>query len=478
MENSTLFIRGQVWFWEDPVYGRKENNSEISIGEATLRYSRYCIIAQTTDTIDSNSVLVIPCSSSNHTPHDVPVPLTHLFHDNFTYARTKLIFPVHPKFLQRYICTLHDDVMKQVEIELIKMLVPSIVNIPDAELSRFNLNLQSNIEEPIIPRDPNLFEINVKSFIKDHLVIAGDDTLMSSYELKDAFDQYCMIHKLNVINDIVEFLEIFTRITNNNGYHFQDKQRYNVVEFRGLKIRGKLKLSILMTERDIINPVDPQRPGKWDDDSISEFLNVYNTEGIDAASEKFALKPSTATNYWYKWKDKMKENNTPVIRSGIPSTTDIPKSISKVSNMIRDRLKHYDAYALVEDFEKDPNKHLDEDAFYAAASSSLYYSLLDLLSIRKDDSGKFFIPLVNENSKYLQTWHFFDKVYHDRRISVTRDGDKMLELYFKYFPNYTGIDFDWIQKMKHRLKNRMNLNDLGIMELEDMILRGYCKSWK
>lgn len=474
MENSSLFIRGQVWYWDDPIYGRKENKLEVSIGEAVLRYSRYCVIAQTTNTIDKSSVLVIPCSSSNHTPHDVPAPLAHIFHDNFTYARTRGIFPVHPKFLQRYICTLPENIMKQIEVELVKLLLPSVYeNMDETDVKNiFGLDINALVTTESIPKYEPVLEINVRSFIKDHLVKSDPNDSISAYELKDAFNQYCVIHQYPVIEDIVEFLDMFTKVTNNTGYHFSDKPRFNLVEFKGLKIRGNLKLSIMMNDRDLINPNDPQKPGRWNDESIDDFLTTYNRDGVIAASEKFNLKQSTATNYWYRWKDKLDVREAPEVNMRLPTTVDAPRSVSKIANFIRDSLKDDDIYSTLKEYEL--CDYPQEINFYSCLGTSIYYSLLDFLGIRKDKAGNFFSPNLNDNSKYLETWYFFDRVYHDRHVSLYKNGSTMMEAYRNHFPNQSGINSEWLNKFRFRIGNKLNMNEDGINVICEKIKSVYC----
>lgn len=476
MESSSLFIRGQVWYWEDPIYGRKENNIEISIGEATLRYSRYCIIAQTTNTITKSSILVIPCSSCNHTPHDVPSPLSHVFHENFTYARTIGLFPVHPKFLQRYVCTLSDQTMKQIESELVKLLMPSFTSIIDDDefMDRFGININASDKHTTISKSTSELEIITRSFIRDHLVKSDLNDIISAYELKDAFNQYCIINNRDIVDDIVEFLDTFTKVTNNPGYHFSDKGRFNLIEFKGIRIKEDFKLSISIDEKDLINPDDSQKAGKWDDDTIKEFIKIYNDDGLEIAAEKFDLKQSTATNYWYRWKDKFENTEIPKVIVKLPNAADSPKSISKVSNMIRDTLKDQDIYPLQSKYMISEEAIINESSFYSIIGTCVYYSLLDFLSIKKDDDGNFFIPTLNENTKYISTWHFFDTIYHDKKISVTKNGKYMMILYRKHFPSHDGIDSMWLDKLRLRLENRLNMNADGIMEICKIINNEYC----
>jgi hypothetical protein len=59
-DRSYTFVRGQVWYWDDPIFGRKEGNMTIPPWDASVRFSRYVIVAQSTLTINPLSVLVIP----------------------------------------------------------------------------------------------------------------------------------------------------------------------------------------------------------------------------------------------------------------------------------------------------------------------------------------------------------------------------------------------------------------------------------
>lgn len=478
MKSSCLFIRGQVWYWEDPIYGRKENNIDVSIGEATVRYSRYCIIAQTTDTIDKSSVLVIPCSSSNHTTHDVQAPLAHVFHENFTYARTRGIFPVHPRFLQRYICTLPENVMKQIEAKLIQLLIPSLYDAIDENefAERFGIDINSTILNADLQKhDPVLEEVHIRSFIRDHIIVSDLKNSISAYELKDAFDQYCVIHNMPVVDDIVEFLDIFTKVTNKANHHFYDNPKLNVVEFKGLKIKGSLKLSIPFSEKDLINSDDPQRPGRWNDESIDEFITLYNREGVDAVSEKYQLKQSTATNYWYKWKERLNTMKPPVTVPKIPSTADAPRSVSKMANIIRDSLIDDESFTVYEDYVLNGTLHpISKLQFYNDIGTCIYYSLLEFLWIRQDKSGTFFIPNINENSNHLSTWHFFDHLYHDRRISMSKNGMEIMSLYRKYFPENNGIDPEWLNRLKSRLTSRFDIPISAIDKICSSIEEIYC----
>lgn len=127
--NSSVFVKGQVWYWEDPIYGKKQNNYIVETNEVTTRYSRYCIIMQNTDTISSSSILVIPCSTVRR-EHDIKVTITHVnreggFNNSYTYAKIEKIFPVHADSLKRYVCTLSNDSIRDIENRINELLINS-----------------------------------------------------------------------------------------------------------------------------------------------------------------------------------------------------------------------------------------------------------------------------------------------------------------------------------------------------------------
>lgn len=479
MNESVCFIRGQVWYWEDPIYGPKENNMNVSIGEATMRYNRYCIIAETNDSIKNNSVLVIPCSSSSNTMYDVPISLTHFFKDGYTYARVKEIFPVHPRYLQRYVCTISDKDMKLIEGTLAKILVPTIFNEfgNDGFYDLFGMSHENTTYNPVTT-NADVLEINIRRFIHEHLVIGNPEDTISAYELKDAYDQFCIINNMQIDTDIVEFLDTFTKLTSNSSHEFINRSKYNIINIKGIRIIGDLSLSILLNEREIINPDDPQKLAKWNDSTIDDFLKAYEEFGIAHVCEKFDIKESTATNYWYKWKDRLEQKQHIQIVPKVPSTVDVKASISKISNFIRDDLCKKNLFynpKIMKD-NKIPVKDfhgLTASQFYKSIGNCIFYSLNELLSI-KINGDIAHIPVISENNKYIDTWHFFDKAYHDKRISLCKNAEDTFMNYRKHFPTKDAISRDWLPILKKYLF-KLNLRTKSIDIIISMIEELCCK---
>ena len=111
MANQKRYLRGQIWHWNDPVYGEKKDGKWVDSYESIMRYSRYVIIMQDTDTINGTA-LIVPCSTQPGAD-DTEVEFS-IYDGKASYARCKLITPVQTKQLDNYIGTLDDDTMQTI----------------------------------------------------------------------------------------------------------------------------------------------------------------------------------------------------------------------------------------------------------------------------------------------------------------------------------------------------------------------------
>lgn len=117
-----------------------------------------------------------------------------------------------------------------------------------------------------------------------------------------------------------------------------------------------------------------------------------------------------------------------------------------------DYLKDNDIYNVLE-----VNHMMSDEEFYAKTQSYIYFTLLELLGIIQEGRD-YLIPPVTEDSPYLETWQFFDYIYHDPRISVSQEADKLMALYRKYHDIMGGIHLDWLDKLHSRFQGRMGLS--------------------
>lgn len=472
MEKSCLFLRGQVWYWEDPIYSRKENAIDVPLGESTFRYSRYVIITQTEETMSRGSVLVVPCSSTNNTPHDVPIPLAHVFHEDISYAKTRGTFPVHVRFLQRYICTLPEYVMKLIEAEHLKMLAPSICGTMTNEeiAEKFNIDM-NNINAHNIGITHQSLSKTICNFAKESLMKTGNESdIISVYEMKTAFDDFCDTRNFDNTDDMIEFIESFNRIPG----LFDSKPlpyNHNIKYWEGLKFQKEV-IPIIPDEKDLINESDLQRQGRWSDGDIIKFLLYYQEHELEDTSEKYGLKKSTATSYWYKWRSRLDETDN----SLDINFENIYLAISKMSNIMRDTLIEQNVFEIPNLF-SDTQEPISSDRFYHQIGICIYYSLLDTLGIQKDSSGKFYYPLVTKDSPCIPTWYFLDKIYHDRRISYAKNGKTLMRLFREYHGNvHTGIrDDQWLNRLSFKINRKFSCNENACKIITSILREIFCE---
>ena len=84
MRDVRIYARGQIWFWDDPTYGKKSEQlimeADIPIGERAMHYSRYVLIVQhvcTSETTEGGyipNILVAPISTTDFV-HDYDIPI-------------------------------------------------------------------------------------------------------------------------------------------------------------------------------------------------------------------------------------------------------------------------------------------------------------------------------------------------------------------------------------------------------------------
>ena len=105
--------RGQIWFWEDPIYGDKRdaNNYGIIGNDSITHFSRYVLVVQNSETMSGGECLVAPISSSNNGKFAVPVSI----HGHLAYILLNKIFPASAKSLRKYVSVLKVDKMRKVD---------------------------------------------------------------------------------------------------------------------------------------------------------------------------------------------------------------------------------------------------------------------------------------------------------------------------------------------------------------------------
>jgi hypothetical protein len=436
---TSVFIRGQVWYWEDPMYGAKQYGCDVALGEQTIRYNRYCIVIQNSDTIINNSVLVIPCSSKNSSPNDVAITLAHPCCINNTYAKVSSVFPVHPKRLTKYVCTLGTDAMDEIDAKLHQIMFSSndIIDIIDTDD-------EINVDE-------NYYNSSNDSISNQLSVYNSEDDTNIDFEQDVS----------SADSDVKEF------------------------------------------DKPDVSNINMKKGFRYSKEEMKEFIKIYLSSGRDTVADMYSIKVNTVYACLARFKKALNikkyeevlnesteeeisrtESNQNKITT-VPVLTDSPQAVSKVANKIIATLRDEDVFwnttvsSIAEFTDDDINKEDDinnSETFYERLKCSIYFALTDFLGISINKYNKHYIPNITEKSPHLNTWHFLDKIYHDRRISTEQNGVEMVELYRKYYGDINnGIDSDWIEIVRKKINNRIQiLTDEDCDYICNTIKKYYC----
>jgi predicted HNH restriction endonuclease len=153
----------------------------------------------------------------------------------------------------------------------------------------------------------------------------------------------------------------------------------------------------------------------------------------------------------------------------IPSTVDVTKSISKVSNMIRDLAKEKHLYDMV------ITKNVSEQDFYTKLGNSVWKSIIQFCGIVQHDApNNFTIPTISADSPYIETWAFFDKIYHDTRVSFEKEAEQSIRRYKKVFNVEGGISSDWISILISKMHEKMDITDDDALNVALDIKKVWC----
>ena len=409
MERSSMFRKGQIWYWEDPIAGKKDDGYTMPIGEAAVRFSRYVLIVQDPDTIGSKSVLVAPISSKiSNSEYDVKCHITKMYCETTSYIRTASLMPVHPAFLKDYICTVSNDTMETVDGCILKILAPYVIkairNIKCDPEQILSVNLKN--ESSDITLKDNFVKKCVKEFMQDCVTPANSEVKISAKTLKNFYDRYCndrdIVHLGNC--DLIQFINEFLRLTTNK---FISARRINYANFvfKGINVSlnkndekpadvPEIVVEVTETDNDdsintvITNNGSGQEtlffdeigdgsihfnaPNKWTAESKKLFIQLCETNGVDEAAKQFNISTDTAKNYYAKWSGKT------------PSTGKSSKRVGKSPTLIIRSLAEKKKYLAIY-FQKGVESLMEYYNISEAAAMARVYNLKSKLKLTDDD---------------------------------------------------------------------------------------------
>ncbi len=477
MEKSKIFIRGQIWYWEDPIYGAKTEGKQINIGEQLERYSRYVIITQTTNTIDTSNILVIPCSTSNIDEYNVLVPITsNIFHSCSTYAVPRKIFPIHPATLTNYVCMLPEEYMKRIEANLLKILSPSVSETFSKDEFKELCGIDMNFENENLVEDADPSLTHVSNFIKECIQYSPSSSPISIFEIKDAFNDYCEENHLPGIDDIVKFMGYFTFRMDMDSARFLRIVNFKKVSFEHIKITSghsnKSKEVIDKKENkdnkqsskksSTLNTKKNSNKIRWTDIDKLEFIRFYLKNGMNETMKKYNLPKKTIYNYNAKWKRYFNERgiNYTKYEGDLPDTRDVKFTVSIYSNIIADQI-------ILEHNKELSNFSNDDSHLSIIISSCIYHTILDHLCIKNHDRNQEGIPKISQSSNTIFDYVFFDN-FNKGGLRTCKTYKEICKRYEEQFHLQT-LSMKWVTKASYILSKRLKIDKEKALELFDVM---------
>jgi len=248
MSDVYTYDRGQIWYWEDPLYGKKARGEMTYKGEMGLRYSRYVLIVQNVRGMNASSIMVAPLSTASNGVGDVEILVRG--GDKISLVKLNRLMPILPIHLTKYIGTLYPDVMEKIDLELSNLYLPH-----ETPTKQKDVMYTSNVSSVEIPKDVN-----------------EQDKIETPIDLTEEI-------KLDIIE---------SNAPNEMMNLPKEEEKSQVIE----KVEKEEP-----TKKEIL----------WDDDRKRSFVRCYRDNGKLSAAAEFRLERKTAYNYWSKWKDSFQE---------------------------------------------------------------------------------------------------------------------------------------------------------------------------
>ena len=399
MKDVTYLGRGQIWFWEDPIYGKKNGSivagDDIPHGERNIHFSRYVVILQHPETSMLNgritNILVAPISSTKSIrDYDVPIKV---YEDCGKESHILLgrIFCASSSQLKNYVGTVSCAIMERIDTGLRAMMLEG----PCIDLT------------PMIDASEKVFEDDEATDIPDCDTTDDQD---SAYDSNVVEDKECRIE--------------------------EDSPEKNVAE----------------------DVADGRVKQKWDEEGIKKFLYNYSLVGPEAAAKQYSIGERTAKNYWYKYRKLYAEQDARPgsIVNDIKSlsSSNIQMAVNTFTHMIKRSLNHGNLFGRLLKKQALPDRINNEYIFYEELQHSLFWGVIKAIEVR-NDSGTYILPEINDSMRFPALVYILDKLTCDHGLSVIRTVDKMLERFYKNYGDIKiepAIIFELMQSITYRFR--------------------------
>lgn len=524
MENER-FKRGQVWFWEDPIYGQKCEGNEVEIGESVMRYTRTVVIIQSHPSSAGHGIICAPLSSKNHDPNDIKCSvLANLYmNEGISYIKMNKIFVAHPKMLVKYVTTLDTKIMRAVEGRIVNMLLPSIMESTLVPLDKFSswygIDVsEKQISDEVLGVNKSVDVSELTNFVNSYIYRTDvKNDKLKIIDIMRAYRTYCISNDIKAIDDPVEFSVLLSKVLLiNTDWIIGNETRIRDTSISGVIIRGlnslpdgiTIEKSIdIQNNQKIEDPVSthdvkddkptkqnqPQPRSKWNDETKARFVKQYHDNPVQALVD-FNIKDSTASLYYKKWKNSypcVSESENEVVSTNHQESMDVEKikesitneqesyrsvttvntmrlAISSFANGIRDDiLRNNHAWEKVYiKHEYETGKITSSADWYNTISSVIYNSLFTYFGLRKmemtDVIQDYFLSEGN-------SMHFVLSLYNGLGTSIGTFQKKVEKYKNKYNVTDCMAD-DWLAMLSQSLMTMINVDNEGSDIIYDMII--------
>ena len=164
----------------------------------------------------------------------------------------------------------------------------------------------------------------------------------------------------------------------------------------------------------------------------------------------------------------------PVRRQDIrlPVIIDLPRAISKWTNMLREHVYDIDLFNEVR--ASLTQKNIYHETFLNKLQNCMYHTTMDFCNVVKDADGNVTLPEISEETSFLPTLYFFDRIFHNKSVSFEKTAVKLMSKYRRVFKDHDGIQLEWLELLKIRMKEKMPIDPYGIEQIAEKIAELAC----
>lgn len=161
--------------------------------------------------------------------------------------------------------------------------------------------------------------------------------------------------------------------------------------------------------------------------------------------------------------------------------TKMYRALSKLAMRIQSEIWHRAVFDEVKNYCKDRNMY--PQTFYQNVQNAVFRSIASFLEFiestepntNKPGKHKIFVAPDNiRESEHINTVIFIERLWNEKRVSTIDNATECINAYHEIFDDCLGIEREWIPFLKERIRQKMNIDNVGIDLLADKIAEVWC----